>query len=89
MRYNLGMSFQLVSQKNSIKEDQTYTIKAYFDSDTNTQRNEYVLDDEIIYYIEFEQHDIQEEKDVNIDSIVSGFDDWYDEFGPDWRPEPF
>lgn len=90
MRYNNNMAFELIGEKDSVKEDQTYTVKVYFDSDTNTQRNEYILDEEIIYHIEFEQHDLQEvEKDLSVDGVVAGFDDWYDQFGPDWRPEAF
>lgn len=84
------MSFELLAEQDSVKGDQTYTIKLYFDSDTNTQRNEYVLDGEILYHIEFEQTNYEEpEKDLSIDAIVEGFDEWYNEFGPDWRPEAF
>jgi hypothetical protein len=84
------MAFELIGEKDSVKGDQTYAIKVYFDADTNTQRNEYVLNDEILYYIEFEQNEIQEaDKDMSVDSVASGFDDWYDEFGPDWRPQAF
>lgn len=89
MGYNLYMSFKLIGEQDSVKENQTYTIKVYFDSDTNTQRNEYILEDEILYYIEFEQHNIQEENDVSLNSVVLGFDDWYETFGPDWRPDAF
>ena len=84
------MSFILVGEEQSVKGDQTYIVRVLFDSDTNTQRNEYVLDEETLYHIEFEQHDIQEaDSDIDISAIVSGFDDWYDKFGPDWRPEAF
>lgn len=84
------MAFELIAEADSVKEDQTYTIKIHFDSDTNTQRNEYVLDDEVLYFIEFEQHNVLEaDKDLSIDSVVEGFDAWYDEFGPNWRPVAF
>lgn len=84
------MAFELVGEEDSVKDDQTYTIRVYFDADTNTQRNEYVLDEEILYHIEFEQHELQEaDRDLNVEAVVNGFDDWYEQFGPDWRPEAF
>jgi len=90
VRYNIDMAFELIGEQDSVKDDQTYTIRVYFDSDTNTQRNEYILEEEILYYIEFEQSEIQEaDKDVSVDSVVAGFDDWHEEFGSDWRPQAF
>jgi len=84
------MAFRLVGEKDNIKDDQVYTVKVYFDPDTNTQRNEYVLDEEILYNIEFEQKNIEEfDKDLSVESVCSGFNDWYQEFGPRWRPEAF
>lgn len=84
------MAFELMGEKDSIKGEKIYTIKVFFDADTNTQRNEYVVNGEVLYNIEFEQHDLQDpDKDLDLDSVVSGFDDWYDEFGPNWRPSPF
>lgn len=84
------MAFEIIGERDSVKDDQTYVIKVYFDEDTNTQRNEYVLDEEVLYYIEFEQHYLQEaDKDLSIDGVLEGFDDWYEQFGPDWRPEAF
>lgn len=84
------MAFELIGERDSVKDNQTYVIRVYFDEDTNTQRNEYVLDEEVLYYIEFEQHYLQEaDKDLSIDGVVEGFDDWYEQFGPDWRPEAF
>lgn len=84
------MAFELIGEQDSVKEDQTYTVKVYFDSDTNTQRNEYVLDDEVLYFIEFEEHNFLEpDKDLKVDAVAEGFDAWYDEFGPDWRPVAF
>ena len=84
------MSFELIGEQECVKEDQSYFVKLYFDADTNTQRHEYVLDDEILFYIEYEAypHDIAD-VDLNVESIVNGFDDWYDTFGPNWRPALF
>ena len=71
------MAFELIGEREKVKEDQTYIIRVYFDADTNTQRNEYILDEEILYYIEFEEHEIQEaDKDVSVDSVANGFDDY-------------
>jgi hypothetical protein len=84
------MSFRLIGEEESVKGNQTYLVRVLFDADTNTQRNEYVLDEETLYHIEFEQHDIEEaDKDLDISAVVAGFDEWYDTFGPDWRPEAF
>jgi hypothetical protein len=84
------MSFTLIGERESVKGDQTYFVRVLFDADTNTQRNEYILEEETLYHIEFEQHDMQEfDKDLSIESVVVGFNDWYDKFGPDWRPEAF
>lgn len=84
------MSFNLVDEMYCVKEDKMYLVKLYLDSDTNTQRHEYVLDDEILYYIEYEALQVEESQDnLEIYSIADGFDAWYDQFGPDWRPEPF
>jgi hypothetical protein len=84
------MTFELMGEKESVKEDRVYVVRMLFDSDTNTQRNEYVLNEEILYHIEFEQHNIQEaENDLDIDSVAAGFDEWYDQFGPEWLPEAF
>lgn len=88
--YNNVMAFELIGERESAKEENVYSIRVYFDADTNTQRNEYVLDEEVLYYIEFEQHEIQEaDKDLSVDGVAAGFDDWYDQFGPDWRPQAF
>lgn len=84
------MSFNLIDEMYCVKAEQMYLVKLYFDSDTNTQRHEYILDDEILYYIEYEAFQVEDpEINIEIDSIVNGFDAWYDEFGPDWRPVPF
>jgi len=84
------MSLQLIAEKDTPKEGQNYSVRVYFDADTNTQRNEYLLDEEIMYFIEFEVHVIDEpENDIRIDSLVEGFDSWYELVGPAWRPQAF
>ena len=84
------MAFELMGEEESVRGDQAYLVRVLFDADTNTQRNEYVLNEETLYHIEFEQHNVQEaENDIDIESIVAGFNEWYDQFGPDWRPEAF
>lgn len=84
------MAFELVGERDVQKGDQTYVVKVHFDADTNTQRNEYILDEEVLYHFEFEQHELQEfDEDLSVDAVVEGFNDWYDQFGPDWRPEAF
>lgn len=84
------MSFQLLAQRDVPKEDQEYSVRVYFDADTNTQRNEYLLDEEVLYFIEFEEHNVEEaSKDISIDAIVEGFNSWYELVGPDWRPQAF
>jgi hypothetical protein len=84
------MSFNLIDEMDCVKGDQTYVVKLYFDADTNTQRHEYVLDDEILYYFEYEAPELEEpHKNLGILFVAEGFDYWYDQFGPDWRPEPF
>jgi hypothetical protein len=84
------MSFKLIDEMDSIKGDRTYIIKMYFDTDTNTQKHEYILNDEVFYHFSYEAPDLEDpEKNLGISSIADGFDYWYDQFGPDWRPEPF
>ena len=84
------MTFKLIDEMDCVKGDQTYTMKMYFDSDTNTQRHEYVLNDQILYHLEYEIAPVEEpEKNLEVGSIADGFDHWYEEFGPDWRPEAF
>jgi hypothetical protein len=84
------MAFELLVQQDCVKGDQTYVVKLYFDADTNTQKHEYVLNDEVLFYIEYEAypHDIPD-IDLSLASIVEGFDLWYEQVGPDWRPEAF
>lgn len=90
MRYNYIMAFKLIAEQDSVKGDNTYTIRLYFDEDTNTQKNEFSLGEDVLYVFEFEQHNLLEpEKDASVESLVRGFDDWYDQFGPDWRPKAF
>jgi hypothetical protein len=84
------MSFKLIDEVECIKGDQTYTVKMYFDADTNTQGHEYVLDGEVLYHLNYEAPNLEEpEKNLGLNAIAEGFDYWYDQFGPDWRPEPF
>lgn len=84
------MAFELIGEEEVVKADQVYFIKLYFDVDTNTQRHEYVLNDEILYGLEYEAypHEIYH-TDISLESIVSGFDAWYEQFGPNWRPQAF
>lgn len=90
MRYNKTMSFELIGQHEVEKENGTYVIKAYFDSDTNTQKNEYCLNKEVLFSQEYEMHYLDEpENDLDIDSVVEGFEYWFGIVGPDWRPQGF
>jgi len=84
------MALQLFGERECAKGDQTYVVKVFFDEDTNTQRHEYVLNGEILFHLEYEFHLPQEPaQDDRLDAIVEGFDLWYDQVGPDWRPEAF
>lgn len=84
------MSFKLIDEVDCVKGEQIYRITLYFDSDTNTQKHQYILNDETLYQIEYEVEPVEDpESNLEIDSIANGFDNWYDQFGPDWRPEPF
>ena len=84
------MSFELINERDIVLQDQKYIVRLYFDHDTNTQRHEYVLEDEVLYYLEYESHPFEEpEKNINFESIVNGFHNWYNQFGPDWRPKAF
>lgn len=84
------MSFQLLNEEACVKGSQTYMIRLYFDQDTNTQKHEYSLDDQVLYHIEYEALSYEvPNKDISLESIVLGFHDWYDEFGPNWRPVAF
>jgi hypothetical protein len=83
------MAFELLNQAESVKGDKTYNIKLYFDKETNRQKHEYVLDEEVLYYLEYDaySHEVAG-SDISIEPIVSGFDSWYDQVGPDWKPQP-
>jgi hypothetical protein len=84
------MSFKLINEQQCIKGSNTYIVKLYFDADTNTQKHEYVLNDEVLYNFAYEAPDLEEpEKNIGISAIVDGFEYWYDQFGPDWRPSAF
>jgi hypothetical protein len=84
------MAFELIDSKKRKKNNQFYTVKLYFDFDTNTQKHEYCLNENILYSLEYESYEFEDvKKDINIDSIVQGFDFWYDQVGPDWQPEAF
>lgn len=86
------MSFQLLDESEVVREGNTFIIKLYFDYDTNMQKHEYVLNDEVFYFLEYEAWPFDEpEKDLRIGSIVAGFIDWYDQFGMEWiqRKEVF
>jgi len=84
------MSFKLIDEVECVKGDQIYTVKMYFDADTNTQKHEYVLNDEVLYHFAYEAPDLEDpEKNLGITPIAEGFDYWYDQVGPDWRPSAF
>lgn len=84
------MSFELIDEMDCIKGDQIYTIRLYFDADTNTQKHEYLIDNELLYYFEYEIPQVEKpRKDIDIKAVVEGFEYWYSQVGPDWRPEPF
>jgi hypothetical protein len=84
------MAFKLLAEADSIKGEQTYSVKTFLDNNTNTQRNEYILDGEILFAQEYEFVPMEEpEVNFNIQSTLDGFDIWYDIVGPDWRPTGF
>lgn len=84
------MSFKLIGEEECVKGDQNYFVKLYFDEDTNTQKHEYVLNGEVLFYLEYEAypHEIPD-YDLSLESIVEGFHNWYDLVGSDWRPTVF
>jgi hypothetical protein len=83
------MAFELLNQAESVKGNKIYIIRLYFDKETNTQKHEYVLDDEVLYYLEYGAyaHEVAD-FDLSIEPVVAGFDAWYDQMGPDWKPQP-
>lgn len=84
------MAFQLVGQEDVVKGNLLYTVSLYFDPDTNTQKHEYVRDGEVLYYLEYEVFPSEEpDRDLDITAIVAGFNQWFDQFGPDWQPQAF
>jgi hypothetical protein len=81
------MAFKLLSEADCIMDDQTYNVKTFFDKKTNTQRNEYILNDKILFSQEYEMVYLEDvEKDFKIESTIDGFVYWYNMVGPDWRP---
>lgn len=84
------MAFVLVREQNVSKVNGIYTVKLYFDENTNMLRNEYVLAEEILYHIEYEVNpNVIPEEDIPFQMIVDAFNSWYELVGPDWRPEAF
>lgn len=84
------MSFVLVKEQVVPKPNGTYSVKLFFDEDTNTARNEYLLEGEILYHYEYEVDPFTiPEQDLSFEHIVDAFNGWYDIVGPDWRPEAF
>lgn len=84
------MSFELLGEADCPKDGQAYSVKTFYDIESHMQRNEYLLDGELLFAQEYEVSDIQEpENDFDIQSTINGFEVWYDFVGPDWRPTFF
>ena len=84
------MAVELVGQQTITKGESQYVIRLLFDNDTSMQRIEYFLDSQLLYFIQFDSDRVEEPMtDLDVESLVSGFEYWFSVVGPDWRPEAF
>lgn len=84
------MAFELLGEADCPRDGNAYSVKAFYDIDTSMQRNEYLLDNEVLFAQEYEVLEVENpETDIDIQSVINGFDIWYGVVGPDWRPTFF
>lgn len=60
------------------RDGKNYTIKVLYNNDDDTLRYEYILDEDVVYYLDQESPVDEPDKDVENQSLIDGFDYWYD-----------